>query len=94
MICDRGHDAAGGGQAVARQVDAALVRRVVERVDVVPGRGVGEARYVADAVGEEGGGGGVLRVQQVSEEGVGRVGLGDVGEGQGDGCAVAEGAPG
>ena len=94
MVCNCGYNAAGGGQAVARQVDAALVRRVVERVDVVPGGGVGEARYVADAVGEESGGGGVLRVQEMSEESVGWVGLGDVGEGQGNGRAVAEGAPG
>ena len=94
MVRDRSHDAAVGGQAVPAHANPALVRGVVERVDVVPGRGVGEAGDVADAVGEEGGGCGVLGVEERGEEGVRGVCGWDVQEGERDGCAVAEGAPG
>ncbi len=60
----------------------------------MPGRSICEAGNVADTVREEGGESGFLVVQEGAEEGVGRVVIWDVVEGEGDGCAVAEGAPG
>lgn len=69
VIGDGTHDApAVGGQTVARDVDATLTRGVVLRVDVVPGRSVGERRHVADFVGEESRFGNVLTVEEVVGE--------------------------
>ena len=42
--------------------------RGVKGVDVVPGAGVGEGGDVGDFVGEEGGFGNVLAVEEVGEE--------------------------
>lgn len=55
----------------------------------MPGSGVCEGRDVADFVGEEGGGWGVLVVEEVGEEGVDLVVLGEMQQGEGCGGAVA-----
>ena len=64
LVHDRGYDASTLHGAVARDVDAALAWWVVQRVDVVPARSVVEHGHVADFVGEEGGFGDVLGVEE------------------------------
>lgn len=90
MVRDRGDDAAAvGGETVSMEVDGAGWWGGVG-VYVVPGGGVCEAGDVADSVGVEGGGGGVLGVEEDGEEGVDWVvGGGEVQEGDGCGGAVA-----
>lgn len=94
VVCDGGHDAAFLG-AVAGVVDVARGRGVVERIDVVQGRGECAVGRIAVGIGPGGDGGEVGRGRVVEEglrEGGGRVGD-EVLRYEGDGV-VAEGAPG
>jgi hypothetical protein len=50
------------GQTVAGYVDAALVRRIVLGVDIVPSCCVGEGGHVSDFIGEQGRFGYILAV--------------------------------
>ena len=77
---------------VTRHIDAAGVRWVVGRVDVVPLARVREGGDVRDLVGKEGGFADVLAIEEVVGEACGggsEVEGGEVGD-----SAVAEGAPG
>lgn len=95
MIRYRRHDASFDAETVPLEVDVTCCGRDGERIDVVPGGGVCEFGNVPDSVGEEGGGCGVLGVEEGTQEDVDGVGRGgEVLEGDGCGCAVAEGAPG
>lgn len=91
LVHDGGDDAALLRVAVASHVDAAFVRRVVPRVDVVPPRRVVEGGRASDLVRPQRRLGDVLRVEQgagVAARVARQVFRGEVGDG-----AVAQGAP-